>query len=157
MAVRNTDMDAFLAMAIASDTDECIEWKWADNAVGYGIRYAKGRSPKLATHIVMEAVGRPRPGDLYCCHSCNNPPCINPKHLRWDTNSGNQLDRRKAGNDCAGERHHFARLTEVEARRIKFGGEQISVLAEELSVSISHVRNIRWGHRWSHIEENKNG
>lgn len=71
--------------------DEC--WPWL-NSRGqpyhfYGQFRCKGRS-RLATHYVLALTSRPRPSNkMFALHSCDNPPCCNPAHLRWGTQQEN--------------------------------------------------------------------
>ena len=50
-------------------------------------------------------LGRPLGDGMNSLHKCDNPPCVNPKHLFLGDNSINQLDRVSKG------RHHNARKT----------------------------------------------
>jgi hypothetical protein len=76
--------------------DEC--WNWLGcvernnkNHPGYGRVGFKGNQ-FVATHVALTLDGRPRPGKLLALHSCNNPRCVNPAHLRWGSHYDNTLD-----------------------------------------------------------------
>lgn len=68
--------------------NECWEWVGAKNSKGYGQFSINGKS--TSTHRISYAMhhGEILPG-LIVCHTCNNPPCVNPKHLYMGTNTDN--------------------------------------------------------------------
>lgn len=45
----------------------------------------------------MLAHGRPIPAGMSVMHSCDNPPCVNPAHLRVGTPADNNLDTTTKG------------------------------------------------------------
>lgn len=75
--------------------NDCWGWTGALDGVGYPqILHDKRR--RKASHISLMIAGLPRPDNLYALHSCDNPMCTNPKHLRWGTqreNIGDALER----------------------------------------------------------------
>jgi hypothetical protein len=75
----------------------CWLWAGAVNGDGYGLMMIdKGRRP--ATHVSLELDGRPKPfPGAMALHSCDNPPCVNPDHLRWGTAWDNAQDAVKRG------------------------------------------------------------
>lgn len=71
--------------------DDCWEWQAACIAKGYGHfgvgSAVDGTRKVVRAHILAwELVhGRKVPAGLMVMHSCNNPPCCNPKHLSVGT------------------------------------------------------------------------
>lgn len=75
---------------------------------GYVYYAAKvdGKWTKVYAHRVayQEAHG-PIPEGMLVCHTCDNPPCINPEHLFLGTQVDNMQDMATKG------RHHNTRKT----------------------------------------------
>ncbi len=57
-------------------------------------------------HRVLYAEEVGDPGDLYVCHACDNPSCVNPEHLWLGTAGDNARDReaKKRGNHQPGKK-----------------------------------------------------
>lgn len=54
-------------------------------------------------------------------HTCDNPPCVLPKHLYFGTYQDNSNDAVRRGRQSAGQEHPPAKLTDqdvVEVRRL---------------------------------------
>jgi len=52
-------------------------------------------------------------------HSCNNPQCVNPKHLKLGTCKDNSQDMVKAGNSMAGIKNRKSKLNNKEVKEIR--------------------------------------
>jgi hypothetical protein len=72
---------------------EC--WPWTRGTTtpgGYGVLRVAGR-PVRAHRFVYELVNGALTPGLYVLHSCDNPPCCNPAHLRQGTHAENMQDK----------------------------------------------------------------
>ena len=70
--------------------DLCWEWNGSKNRGGYGQCNIGGLSGAHRVSWVLH--NGPIPMELCVLHSCDNPPCINPKHLFIGTNKDNTID-----------------------------------------------------------------
>lgn len=70
--------------------EPCVEWKGTRTPKGYGQVWRNG-AHQYAHRIAVELDRGPIPDGLVVDHICNNPPCINPRHLRVVTSRENTL------------------------------------------------------------------
>lgn len=76
---------------------DCIEWQGALDKNGYG-RLRIGGRKTTGSHRASWAIANNKdPVGLFVCHHCDNPKCINPKHLYLGTALQNNRDRVNRG------------------------------------------------------------
>lgn len=141
----------------------CLEWPAARNDRGYGQIWDDTTKRITYAHRVSWEVtnGRPIPDGLYILHSCDNPPCCNPDHLRTGTPLENsrdavERDRVDRSGKVRGERHGNAKLTVeavVEARRLYRQGMRLDEVADRLGVARESAFSAITGRTWAHVTE----
>lgn len=98
-------------MVAGPNTEDCVEWAGYRDADGYGVLVVEGRHWRA--HRLAWALANENEPDGLVLHSCDNPPCVNPAHLRVGTARDNAIDRT--------QRH---RAQTLRARRWARAGQQ---------------------------------
>lgn len=135
--------------------DAC--WVWTANKLpsGYGvIGLGKlGRRQVLAHRVSYELHYGPIAPRMFVLHSCDNPSCVNPAHLRQGTPQDNMLDMIAKGRKVVpfGSDHFCARLDAEKVREIRTSTETNVALAERFGVNPSAISNVRNGVTWKHV------
>lgn len=135
-----------------SKTEGCWEWKGKRDR-GYG-RFTIGdgevRSHRFAYELYVGSI----PEGMSILHSCDNPPCVNPAHLRPGTHLENQRDKVERNRTPRGERSGSAKLKEsqvIEIRRRLSAGEPKKAVAAEFGIHLHYVYRISAGEVWKNI------
>lgn len=149
MCAEHTLFKRFWDYVDIKSEDECWEWNGSRTAAGYGLIYWKDEL-KYAHRLSIEFSGREIPERWHACHTCDNPPCVNPKHLFPGTPHENMLDKVSKGRHTFGENHPNAKLSDaeiVEIRKLAFEGVWQSDLAKKFGVHPGHISDIVAGLR----------
>lgn len=141
-------------------TDACWLWTGVIGDDGYGRFFLEGK--QLRAHRAMwEHKFGAIPAGLFVCHSCDNPPCVNPSHLWLGTPRENTRDRDQKGrrgrgyripNPVRGEAHGNSKLTNklvAEIRtRLAAGTTRQADIAREFGITQTVVSAIGRGRAW---------
>jgi HNH endonuclease len=136
----------------------CWPWLGARSPLGYGRLTVRGRV-EFAHRVAWRLFRSVIPEGMHACHSCDNPPCVNPTHLFLATHAENMADKavkkRAPGASQPGEQNPLAKLTNVAIvsirRRYATGEWTQAQLGAEYGVEQTTIGQIVRGRRWTHV------
>jgi len=143
---------ARLLSKVAKRPDGCWQWTGCKTKTGYG-QIRVGGSIEYA-HRVSYALHKGNPGNLYVCHACDNPWCVNPDHLWLGTQQENQSDMAAKGRASAGTHRPLARLTDACVQGIRSAlssGVRVTAVARQFGITPSIVSGIKAGRLWKSV------
>ena len=138
--------------------DECWPWLGVKNKNGYG-RTTINEYQYYAHRVIFNLVNpgmitlqAPKSSDEtgFIMHTCDNPSCCNPKHLKVCTHAENMADKAKKGRcpDYKGGKGPRCKLTMVqakEARELKKNGMSTRDLAKQFGISLPSMKTLLAG------------
>lgn len=169
------DINRFWSKIQVNDENEC--WPWiakSTSSGGYGLIRIKGNKHNVVASRIscFMANGNPPEGLKNALHSCDNPPCCNPNHLRWGTPKDNRkdcIDRNRAskppvnypgrhtGKMPKGKDLHNASMDETQVREIwrlhLLGGYTSFQIADMTSAKQHAVYDLCRGKSWRHLPD----
>ncbi len=141
-----------------SDDSSCWIWTGNKRRNGYG-RISLG-----AKHLGSEGSHRVSwklankaeiPDGMFVMHSCDNPSCVNPKHLSLGTPKDNMQDMISKGRKRVvapvGTGNGKALINEEIVKQIRQSSDSHASLARRFGVSPNCIRGVRVGRTWSHV------
>lgn len=151
MRKRNSFEDVWRYIDVKGD-DEC--WPWTSNRLKFGHGTFTVNFKTYKAHRIVYVLSNPgkatmsltsfNKDSLIVMHSCDNPWCCNPKHLKLGTPMENMKDMRSKGREkyCG---YKNRKLSKDDVERIKeallFGANQYD-LASVYGVSQGTISNV---------------
>lgn len=137
----------------------CWVWIAGKDQGGYGY-YGNKRAHRIAYELEVGEI----PKGLHILHHCDNPECVNPKHLYAGTPQNNMDDKYARGRQGKsgtktppiGVKNPKAKLTEEQVLMIRKrrdeGLKAREILIElKLEVDVASVHNVINGNTWKHL------
>jgi hypothetical protein len=131
----------------------CWEWSGARLPRGYGVIRVHGEQMKAHRYAWQLFCG-PIPDGLWVLHRCDNPPCVNPKHLFLGTHADNVADKVAKGRHTKGEQFRQAKLTDAavhQIRTLRAQGMSIHNIGRRFGIGKSSVSRIVRRQSWRHV------
>lgn len=131
---------------------DCWEWNNLRTSRGYG-KINDGRI-QIKAHILSWKLANGRPPQGMILHSCDNPPCVNPTHLREGTHQENVQDKVVRNRQARGEAIGLAKVTANDVRVIREkyqSGIRQHVIGKEFGLTQSSIGSICRYETWRHI------
>jgi len=155
------DVIRFWSKVDFREDHECWPWTGTTIADGRGMFQVGGKSV-VAARVCLRVCGEVIPTGKYVLHRCDNPNCINPRHLYIGTAQDNINDAKDRGpargvrvGAPLGEKHGRSKLTAEGVRDIRrrySQGETKTVIAKRYDVSLSTISGVLSGRVWSHVQ-----
>jgi hypothetical protein len=131
---------------VPTDANKTQCWEWQghlDPGTGYGRvthNYTRYGAHRLSYQLFRGDIT----DDMFVCHECDNPKCVNPYHLFLGTPEDNNRDAARKNRLPKGGKHHAAKLTQEEADEIRDFYPDISQrqLAKKYKVCRTTISNI---------------
>lgn len=120
-------------------------WTGAHSGTGYG-QLAIGKKPRkrlLAHRVAFVYFGEELSGGDDLLHSCDNPLCVRPEHLRRGDQAANMHDKAARGRCVAGDnRRKLDAGLAVRVRAAHGAGASIASLARAFDVTPTAIHDI---------------
>lgn len=148
-------IERFRALVDAGGRDRCWPWK-ASCKQGYGRFKISSYEIVIASRFALVLATREEHLHLHALHSCDNPTCCNPNHLRWGTAAENMADMRERNRARSGAQDGLnngackLRPGDLETIIYRFRrGLNNKQISADLPVDHALISRIRTGRSWA--------
>jgi hypothetical protein len=143
-------LDRFHSAYMPEPNSGC--WLWLKAAIDTGYGVIRWNNKLWLAHRASWMLHRGEiPSDMYVCHKCDTPSCVNPDHLFLGTPRANFADMQQKGRYAPprGERQGQSKLTETQVVAIRNSGELQDSIAAQYGISQPTVSEIRSRKKWA--------
>ena len=138
-------------MAVGNGCWECISHTLDK---GYPIVNRHKKKHRMSRYVYELYYGE-APINMVVMHSCDNPKCINPKHLSLGTNKDNTQDMLNKNRGNKGKRSYNTNLSKdqlLEIKQMLINKVNGKYIAEKFNVAPGTISNIKKGKILSYSE-----
>lgn len=139
------------------EVGDCWIWQRGITGSGYPEMKIMGRPCKLVRRMVVELDGRKPEKRQPVVATCNDPLCVNPKHLQLSSikavsqakaAAGGWKGKARGAKIAAAKREQCSKINMDAAREIRMSNETGPVLAERYGVDRSLINRIKRNEAW---------
>lgn len=145
---------AFWDKTVPEPTSGCLLWIGAQRPNGYGKMLYK-RKFWIAHRLAWFFTYRSLIQDTCVLHKCDNPLCVNPRHLFLGSRTDNYRDMENKGRirrrPVYGEAHGRHKLSKEQVKEIRDSNFSRSILSENFGVCRQTIDNIKNHKHWKNI------
>lgn len=127
---------------------DCWLWTGCRGKKGYGKFYADGHNVQAHRFSYLLAFG-PIPEGKLVLHECDNPPCVNPLHLKLGTCADNTADMVRKGRSPHREGIKLTARQVLKIREEHKADANRDSLATRFGVTPQHIGRIVRKTRWT--------
>lgn len=137
--------------------NDCWVWVGCIERKGHGRFRLSNTKTEMAHRFSFSERNGGIPSGMCVCHHCDNPACVNPKHLFLGSKADNNLDRDRKGRHrpLNGEENGQSVLTSSEVKEIRnlysAGGKTQNDLANKFGVSQATISSVILRNTWSNV------
>lgn len=132
--------------------NDCWEWKGGTTYSGYGlVTRRKIKNTMILSHRYAWYLKYGKFPDNLCCHTCDNPSCVNPDHLFEGSHKDNMEDM------ACKDRHGRSKLNKKDIPKIRFllGKMKQDDIAALFEVSPTAITDIKKGKKLESCKMNR--
>lgn len=141
--------ERFWKKVCISKPDDCWEWKSGKSRLGYGF-FRRSTGIMVSAHrMAYELHEGSIDEELDVLHSCDNPPCCNPKHLYQGSHQQNMTDKIIRGR--MGKVVKLSAAQVLEIRRLVSSGKSQTEVARRFKVCGPTINAVVHRRTWRHV------
>jgi hypothetical protein len=159
--ITHDNIERFWNRVDVGGDNDCWRWTGSTDGAGYGwFSFGSKDKGKASAHRISLALHLGTElGDACALHSCDNPSCVNPRHLRVGDrgdNARDMVERRRhwsqtGSYSTSGTANGRSKIGPIEVSEIRgryIAGESQVSIARFYPISRSQVGNIVRGEQW---------
>jgi hypothetical protein len=134
------------------DLDACMEWTSGKTIDGYP-QFWHNNLNERGNRFIYECFNGKIPEDLQVLHSCDNPSCVNPRHLSIGTNQDNVDDMCNKNRNVKGSQVSTSKLIEKDIEEILLNiyndvYSDINEISKDYDISNTVIYRVLSGKLW---------